>query len=154
MSTEAFGSFLGAAATAARQGVSANQALKQLREAGLGIQRQTFLRAYKELTEDIRARGTLLGLPLQGRPDSSMISRFTSQRASGFQHIVSIYARLPETGEVQVRRVSVLSETLLTREQAEEMALTTHVTNNYSPELRVFGLALEQVKQFGPNPGE
>lgn len=149
-----FGDFLGAAANAARQGLSANRALEILRRAGLGIRRDTFLKAYGELRADVQARGNLLGLPLAGKPSADMITRYENARTDAIQHIVAIYSRHKETGEVGIRRVSVRSDALLTRQEAEEYAMAIHAEVGYDEDSVVFGVALEQVRQFSTGEGE
>lgn len=153
MASQGFGSALGMASIAAQQGLSANAAYRLAQQAGLGIRRQVFLQGYKELLEATGARNKLLGLPLAGRPTAEQISRFTSQGATGYSHIVSIYTLNKATGEVGTQHISVKSSTLLTKQEAEEAAFAAYTEGEYNEEEQAVGVSLIEVKQYTPDSG-
>lgn len=144
------GGFLGAAAGLARQGLSANAALKLLQQAGLGIRRADFLQAYGELRQSVNAANSLLGLPLSGRPSEEQIGRFASQTASGYRHVVQFLTVNRESGEVTTSRVTVKSSSLLGKEEAEQAALGVHLEEAYREEETLIGMSLEAVNFYGP----
>jgi len=142
------GAFTGAAARAAREGLSANAALKRLREAGLGIRRADFLRAYRDLRGALESQYSLLGLPLAGRPSQDMIRTVGNAKRDGFHHVVNMMYRSRDTGDVVTRRTTVVSHTLLTKIEAEEAAMGLHVAGGYSQGAPLIGISLESVKHF------
>lgn len=104
------------------QGLSANQALRQLSAAGLGIRRQSGLQLIKQIraaaTWGYRAEAVKDDeyLPTEGMPPRF----FNSGR--NYAYVVRINGVDADTGESRDQFITILSDTAMTKEQLSDMA--------------------------------
>ena len=69
---------------AVKQGVSANQALRDLRATGEGIRRGDFLGLYREIRGALESKATGIDRPGYRRPYAREIQLATAVQATGF----------------------------------------------------------------------
>lgn len=133
------------------QGLSGAKILGELRNAGLGLRTQTFYRLVGQARTEVGARTGIAGLGPHQTPDAASVPTWPSATKTGFAHIVSFASRDLVTGAVKTTRVTIRSDTLLTRGEAEAAALDTFSSNeDYGQGLTLLGFAQIMVRQLVP----
>lgn len=105
-----------------REGFSAEQALADLKGSGLGIRRQTFLRAWGASLKAEAIREGLETADPYHLPQASEIVQVPRPRARGFQYDVDVLMRDPLSGAVWFAPTSVVTPQLITHLEAIEQA--------------------------------
>lgn len=109
-------------------GLSANEGIRLLREAGLHVRRQNFLRLVGTIRNNYGQRIAELDQPLGRRPRPHEITPIDTRTHTGYIHYVDIITRNLDTGANRVRPMAVHSRTLLTREEAIRRAVRDYRT--------------------------
>lgn len=104
------------------RGLSANDALAELRAQGLGVRRQNFLRLWGATQKEASLRGRLSTNHPSQTPERSEIVQVQRPRARGFQFNVDLLARDPATGEFYFTPSAVVSDRLITFGEAVDIA--------------------------------
>lgn len=91
------------------QGYSANRTLAALREAGHGINRQTFLKLWGEVAAGRASRPEEAARPLNAVPTGGELRTMTTRQATGVMQMVEVYLKDRQTGLVMSKNFSVTS---------------------------------------------
>jgi hypothetical protein len=105
-----------------REGFSAEEALADLRSSGLGIRRQTFLRAWGASLHAADVSEALQTSAPYHVPQADEITQVPRPKARGFQYNVDVLMRDPSSGAVWFAPTSVITPTLVTHLEAIEQA--------------------------------
>ena len=132
------------------EGLSGNQILRQLRDAGLGLRTQTFYRWLGQAKAELSANLDVVGLESHQRPPRSAISAWpTTTDREGYLHIVEYTTKSRITGFTETKTISVFSKELLTRGEAEATAAEIIRENEAEyPEFQTLGWSLTAVRQL------
>lgn len=114
-----------AVVTSIKEGLSANEGLRQFRAGGGHIGRSTWLALRSEVGAALAARPAEMAAELDAVPTGSDVMQFTTTNATGFLQQVEVLYRIKGTDTVVNRPFSVTGTELLTRQQAVEKALET-----------------------------
>ncbi|HEY5989327.1 MAG TPA: hypothetical protein VIV12_23540 [Streptosporangiaceae bacterium] len=118
-----FGNLAGMIGNAIRQGISANAFQRSIIGTGLGINRQSLLRAFGQVREALSAQGRIGALrgdvPV---PDAAIVD-WGHAPATGFLHHVRVLVRLPGKREVDTLFFNINSDTPLSPADAEQQAM-------------------------------
>lgn len=133
-----------------QEGLSGNQILQGLREAGLGLRTQTFYRWLGQAKQEVSAELGIVGLEAHQRPTASDISAWpTTTDRGGYLHIVNYTVKNRITGFTETKTVSIASEGLLTRGEAEGAAEEVIRENEAEyPEFQTLGWSLTAVREL------
>lgn len=112
-------------AASIRQGLSANEGLRQFQDSGGSIRRSVWLKLYAEQKTTVEKIGDEVVAPLGAIPSATEITPMTTKRASGFLQTMDIYTRLKGTDIVMTRPFMITTQDLLSRGDALSQALTT-----------------------------
>ena len=107
------------------RGLSANAALLYLREQGLGIRRQTFLRAWGETRAAIEKRENVQAARLDRRPTASEITPLTTRSKTGYLYHFHALVQLGATGEVYRTPISTTFDRLVSYDRARTEVMDT-----------------------------
>lgn len=105
------------------QGFSANGALAFLREQGLGIRRQTFLRAWGQALNYRDQEGRMSQVNLSRTPLAEEITQKAVPRAEGFFYPINAFVRDRETNEVYLTSTGYRTQTPVSYQEAIRGAL-------------------------------
>ena len=108
--------------------ISANAGYRMAREAGIPIRRQSFLRMVGEVRAHYGNRISELDQPLAAKPRPQQIDPLPTRTKTGFIHYVDVYVRDKDDGTYKVRQQAVHSDTLLSRDNAVEIAVNRYNT--------------------------
>lgn len=135
-----------------QEGLSGNQILRGLREAGLGLRTQTFYRWLGQAKQEVSAELGIIGLEAEQRPALSDISAWpTTSGREGYLHIVNYTTKNRITGFTEQKTISVASDQLLTRAEAEATAEEVIRANEAEyPEFQTLGWSLTAVRELVP----
>lgn len=114
---------LNAAIRAVKDGMSANESLRQLRAAGSGIRRADWLALVREVRDTLESNATGIDRPGWRKPLTSEILVMTTVVETGFMQHIDIWVRDNESGEIRIRPYSIRTDDLLTHDDAIETAL-------------------------------
>lgn len=103
-----------------REGLAANSILKSLRDAGMGIRRQTLLDVARLVREGFRQQGTLRLLGAAVVPPSRFIPKALHAIRRSFSYVVELQTVFQ--GALVTRRVTISTDEALSRQRAEEEA--------------------------------
>lgn len=118
-----------AAIQRAQEGVSANQAYREFREAGGQLRRATFLSAFRQVRQGETEPGTEVGRPLNAKPAASDVMHFETQTGTGYLQSVDVWVRDRETGEVYTVPASVQTDFLMRRADVVATVLEKYQAN-------------------------
>lgn len=107
---------------AANQGLSANEALRQLSAAGMGIRRANALSIYSDLQDQVNARPYFKSVNLNARLDPSRLGQALTKTTGLYTYTVKSTGVNTLTGEKTERFVNVIADTLLTKQEALDTA--------------------------------
>lgn len=137
-----------------QEGLSANAALQRLRDMGLGVRRQTFLRAWGETRAAADRSGAVQTAPLDRAPIGGEITVAGRPRARGYLYNVNVAVEDPVTKEVYFTPWGVRSAELLTYGAALAQAVESFAGaadfGRGTPEGRALGATVEDVLQLVP----
>lgn len=111
-----------------KTGVSANEGLRQLREAGMGVRRETWLRMVGEARANFANLAMEFSRPLNRPPNPTETTRITETKVSGFLQYVDVWVRRKSTGEIYVRQQVYRSDTALSRDRAIDTVIERYQT--------------------------
>lgn len=133
-----------------QEGLSGNQILQGLREAGLGLRTQTFYRWLAQAKREVSAELGIVGLEPDQRPAVTDISAWpTTSEREGYLHIVNYTVKNRVTGFTETKTVSIASAGLLTRGEAEAAAEEVIRENESEyPEFQTLGWSLTAVREL------
>ena len=133
-----------------QEGLSGRAILGALRESGLGLRTQTFYRWLGQAKSEVSAAPGILGLETDQRPAINDIAAWpTTTGREGFLHIVNYTTKNRITGQVEGKTISVYSDELLTRGEAEATAEEIIRDNEAEyPEYQTLGWSLTAVRQL------
>lgn len=114
---------LSAAIRAVKEGLSANESLRQLRAAGSGVRRQDWLALMREVRDQLEVNAVGMTRPGNRAPLASEIFVMTTVIETGFMQHIDIWVKSHETGEIGIRPYSIRTDDLLTHDDAVETAL-------------------------------
>jgi hypothetical protein len=106
-----------------RAGYSANQALAYLREQGAGMRRDTFLRAWGEIANDLATRPATADLPLDQPISQSEMSTWRAGRPGTYGYANRVYVRDRSTGLVTSKTHYVFSPVNIAPQAALDQAI-------------------------------
>lgn len=112
-----------AALHVAKTGMSANEGLRQLRQAFLGIRREDWLATVRAAREHLASAAGAVDRPGGMRPLVRDIFIMTTVIETGFMQHVDIWVKSRETGEVYPRPFSIRTDDLMTHDDAIATAL-------------------------------
>lgn len=116
-------SYAAYARDALRRGLSANQALRELRAAGQGIRRQDWLSLYRQLDDTLKSRATGIDRPGGRRPYQREILVMSTATATGYLQYVDVWVKNRSTGEISARPYGIATDDLMTHDDAIETAV-------------------------------
>lgn len=108
---------------AVKLNLSANEALRQYREGGGAIRRETWLRLYSQARAAGIIAATEAALPLTRMPLATEIRTLDTKTARGWVQYADVYVRDADTGEVTVHHWALRGTSLLSREAVIERAM-------------------------------
>lgn len=108
-----------------KQGLSANEGLRQFRAGGGKIGRSAWLALRAEVGAALANRESEMSANLNSVPATNEQTTFTTTNASGFIQQVEVLYRVKGSDVIVNRPFSVKGDTLITRQQAIESALDT-----------------------------
>ncbi len=111
---------------AIREGLSANESLRQFRAAGGSIRRSVWLRLYADTKANIDARGGELTASLDAFPGGRDVQVFDTVNARGVLQQVEISYRIKGSDQIETRPFSLTGTEFVTRQQAIEEALRVY----------------------------
>lgn len=114
---------LNAAISAVKRNLSANEALRELRDLGYGIRRQDWLALVREVRGTLETRATGIGRQGDRKPTNSEIFVMTTAIETGFMQHIDIWVKDQETGEIRIRPYSIRTDDLMTHDDAIATAL-------------------------------
>ncbi len=127
-------------------GLSANQILSQLRGAGLGINRAAGLTVIRTLRGaggmPPAVRGTVAG----DYPDPTLFTVAAYPTARNYTYIYEVTGTNPFTGGTEIQNISIVSDTLLTSDEADELANNLIDSGQSNSGLEDVDVELQQVK--------
>lgn len=106
-----------------KQGLSANEGLRQYRAAGGAIARQSWLRLRSTIAKSLGDITREAGANPAAIPNASEINTFPDSAFSGYLQQVEVAYRLKGTAEVNIRHFTVKTQQLLSRQDAIASAL-------------------------------
>lgn len=109
---------LPAAIQTVKQGLSANEGLRQFRQAGGAIARATWLRTVAEVRNNLADALDEATRPLNRRPTANEITVVSSKTRTDFIQQIDVYVLNRDTGEVETRPFSWRGQVLITRKAA------------------------------------
>jgi hypothetical protein len=118
------------AAESIKQGLSANEGLRQFRAQGGHVGRSTWLALRAEAGVSLAARPGEMGAALNSMPTDIQPLRFQNGTKTGFIHQVELLIRARGTDIVTNRPFSVRSDALMTREAALAKAMEVMAQNS------------------------
>lgn len=101
-----------------RNGVSANAGLKIAQEQGFGVRRATWLQAVGQLRANAAIRQASFEALFVNLPKGNEIEKLPSSVSTKYVQYVDLYVRDKATGELSVKQRSLITDTLLTRDEA------------------------------------
>lgn len=108
---------------AIRAGLSANKTLGLLKDAGLGVRRETFLNLYADVLGSLGKREAVATADLNSYPEAEHFGTWDASRKSQYLYQVEIQTRTPGTSDISTSFYGVTSDTLLTYGAALATAL-------------------------------
>jgi hypothetical protein len=117
------------AISAIKAGLSANRGLAAAREAGLGVQRASWLKLYAEVKTSLAGQAGEMTAPLNRRPLSSEIFTMSTKAQEGYLQQVEVDVRDRASGEILVRPYSVRGDSLISRGDAVDTAIDSFSTH-------------------------
>lgn len=135
---------------AAGRGLSANQALNALREAGIGIGRSEGLRLYKIAQEGEKQREEVAGYdPAAPIPRDSRF-RWPSKNATGRAIVVKVVARRHINGEYFDLFHRTYTNDEITPQEAIDNAIDAYSEQKYADEFSIRAAVIWNVIQYEP----
>jgi hypothetical protein len=104
------------------EGLSANQGLQRLKEAGYGMRRQNFLQLWGSVQAAGAVREKLQAEPVFHVPQQAEIPRVPSPRARGYRYDVDVLGRDSTSGALMYMPTAIITPTLITHLEAIEKA--------------------------------
>ena len=140
------------------RGLSANAALGELRAAGLGVQRATFLRLWGEELAASANRTPLATQRQDLRPSAENITPLTTKYATGYRYTVDVAAREATSGAIYHTPIAVRTDKLVSLDRARQMALGAlqaglDVGGNYEFD-KIYGGVVTEVRELDPTGDE
>lgn len=114
---------LSAAIKTVKEGLSANEGLRQFRSGGGAIARATWLRTVAEVRANLADSLDEATRPINRKPQPQEITVVTSKTRSDFLQQVDVYVLNRDTGEVETRPFTWRGQALITRKAAVNEAL-------------------------------
>jgi len=116
----------------------------------MGLRTQTFYRWLGQAKNEAASALTIAGLePDQVAPISEISAWPTTTERTGYLHVVEASVKNRITGAVETRTISVFSQDLLTRAQAEATAEETIREHEADyPEFQTLGWSLTAVREL------
>lgn len=141
------------------EGFTASGALDFLKAQGLGIRRQTFLRAWGETITALERRAQVEQTNLTRNPLAEEVTPFTAPHATGYLYSVDVLIRDRLTGEVYTTPSGYRTQTLVPYRDALAEALAAlqeaqAASENETPRGQILGGIVNEVRQFVPEPDE
>jgi hypothetical protein len=112
-----------AAISSVKQGLSANEGLRQFRAAGGKIGRSAWLALRAEVGAALANRPTEMAAPLNAIPGAEHVQQFTTTSATGVIQQVEVLYRVKGTDTIVNRPFSVKGQQMITRQDAIQAAL-------------------------------
>lgn len=101
-----------------KAGVSANEGLRQLRTAGMGVRRETWLKMVGQARAQYANLAAEFSRPINRPPNATEYTTITETKVSGYLQYVDVWVRSKETGEVYVRPQVFRTDSLVSRDRA------------------------------------
>jgi len=114
-----------AATSSIKEGLSANEGLRQFREAGGRIGRSAWLALRAEAGAALAARPAEMAASLTGIPSGTEVTTFSTVKATGVIQQVEVLYRVKGTDTVVNRPFSVKGAAMVSRQDAINAALDT-----------------------------
>lgn len=127
----------------AQEGLSGNQMIAALRQAGIGMRRQQFYRLWGTATAAVREAGVEPTRPLDQVPTLSESTPFPAGRKAepGYLQTVRLVYLEPMTGKYRVVYHSTKSAAGVTRQQAITNAIDAYAAHSEEYETTLVGAA-------------
>lgn len=111
-------------AASIRQGLSANAALSEFRNAGGSMRRSVWLKLYAEQRVAVDSQLMEMTAPLSAIPSRQEMVPMTTKRKAGYLQTLDIYTKLKGTDVVTVKPFMFSGSDLMSRGEALTKALT------------------------------
>lgn|GEM_PF-1529848 len=108
---------------AVESGMRATATLRSFRAEGLSVRTQSWFRAWGEVTDALRSRVQVAGLPGNLPVPDDAVTSWSNAPPGSYVHQVRVLARPLGSSEVQSRFVSVVSPTPLSPDEATVRAI-------------------------------
>lgn len=138
---------------AARQGLSANAGLRTLRDAGVGIRRDTWLTLYRSASTVIARSAGEPFAPLHSKPQSHEIGEYPSKSQTGYMQRVTLVYRERGTGNIIRTYHSTMGNRLVTRQQAIQNAVNAYAGEEDEYDQELIGVSYTSTVRFVPLEG-
>lgn len=130
------GNRAGFIARAIQEGMSANQTLGALRDAGMGINRQAGLRLYGQVNASLARRGEQVAYPTNALPRGDMLQPWAMGRGGQYATQVEIQVRDRRTGIVSAVQYTHVTDEPHTGDEAIQAGMNlygdTETQNRYA----------------------
>lgn len=136
--------------SAARRGLSANQALAELRAAGEGIKRSTALELYKYAVAASERNKSEAGQNLESRPGGNRVTPWPTRNRTGYGQMVSLIYRERGTGQLKEVFHTTHTNRLITRKQAVQNAISAYEENADEYEQELVGATYRGTYRYTP----
>jgi len=108
--------------------LSANEGLRQLREAGMGVRRETWLRMVGEARAQYGSLATEFVRNLNMVPRPQEVATITQTKVTGYLQYVDVWVRNKTTGEIYVRPQTFRTDSLISRDRAIDFITSRYET--------------------------
>lgn len=112
-----------------KEGLSANEALRQAQEAGFGVRRETFLRLVGAVKAQYARQLQEFDLPLNRRPTGTEVTHLPGSASTGYIQYVSIFVRNKTTGAVDTIDRALRTQALVSRQRAIDQLVSREQVN-------------------------
>lgn len=132
------------------RGLSGNQIIKELQDAGLGARRQTLLGLITQARSFYAAQPVVAGLDYANPVPEDAVTSWPSRSMTGYGHVVQILTRDIGTGTPGVRWYTAVSDQLMTPAQAIQQAFDVNADAAQTYEYTMVGGILSNVIAYTP----
>jgi hypothetical protein len=136
---------------AIKEGLSANESLRQLRAAGMGIRRQDWLTLMREVRLHLETQGSgQFYAAWDRKPSGNELLIWSAPSATGFMQYINIWVKDRTTGEISIRPYGLRTDDLMTHGDAIETAIDQF--GRHAPDYgeTILGASYGSTYIFGP----
>lgn len=129
--------------------MTATEALNAMRESGLAMRTQDFYRAWGEVETNVGMTDRIVGLDPTLTPTAESLSTWSVGREGQYMFQVDVMVKDLESGEMELRPYSIMSDQLMTPLEAMAQAEEEMSDNAGDYGERVFGSVMRNIYTLG-----